>query len=190
MTRNSHILVPAILALSVAGGLAFAQTAPAPQAADPAQRHRPSADAMQRMEDGRFAMIKGALKLTDAQQKLWQPVEDHVRARHAAQMKAMQERDAMRDDVKPDAKRDEKTAQASLADRLDRQSKRAAAEADQLKSLTAVFRPFFDSLSEEQKVVAGPLMAGLTGDHRMHGHRFAGHNDHGDRGERRGGGQQ
>lgn len=185
MTRHIRILLPAVLALSAAGGLALAQTAPvpAPQAAEPAQRQRPSADAMQRMEDGKFAMIKGALKLTDTQQKLWQPVEDLVRARHADRMKKMQDWDAKRADGKQvGGQRDDA---ASVADRLDRQSKRASAEAEQLKAYSAVFRPFYDSLSEQQKVVAGPLMAGLSGEHRMKGHRFAGRDDHGEHGGHR-----
>ena len=68
--------------------------APPPQQPEPQQkRERPdrprlSPDARKRLQEGRqegrIAEIKQALKLNDAQLKLWAPVEQQLRARFAA----------------------------------------------------------------------------------------------------------
>ena len=163
MNRIVRTVVPAVLALTTAASVASAQTAPPVDQAK--QDRRPSPETMQRMEDGRIAMIKGALKLNDAQLKLWQPVEDQLRARQAQRAKDMQDWAA---------KRDANAPRPSPADRMERQSAEMAKHAEQLKTFAAAFRPFYDSLTPEQKAVAGPLMAELGGrGHHMHGHRFA-----------------
>ena len=195
MYRSVRVLLPALLALGAAASVANAQSA-GPQSGERMRReHRPSAETMQRMEDGRFAMIKGALKMTDAQDKLWQPVEAVIRAQHAQRNKAMMERAAGRD---KDAKDNDGKAtggkdgpRPTLADRMERDSARMTERAEQAKTYSAAFRPFYDSLTEEQKAVAGPLLAGLTGEQRGHGHRWASREEHGERhGERHGDKQQ
>ena len=172
MNSIVRIVIPAVLAVASIGG-AYAQTAdkPAaqPQAQAPSNAARPdrgpSAETLQRLQDGKFAMAKTALKLTDAQAKLWQPVEDLIRKRQADRIKAMQDRQATRDanGVRP-----------SMADRLDRMSTEMSKRAEETKAFAATFRPFYDSLSGSQKAVAGPLLAEFNGGHRMHGNRFAG----------------
>ena len=190
MYRSVRVLLPALLALGAAASVANAQSA-GPQSGERMRReHRPSAETMQRMEDGRFAMIKGALKMTDAQAKLWQPVEDVIRAQHAQRTKAMTERAAGRDN---DAKGNDGKAtegrssdgmdrpRSTLADRMERDSARMTERAEQAKTYSAAFRPFFDSLTEDQRAVAGPLLAGFAGEHRGHGHRWASREEHGER---------
>ena len=185
LTRIGRALVPALLALGVAMPLANAQSA------EPMKReHRPSAETMQRMEDGRFAMIKGALKMTDAQAKLWQPVEDVIRARHAQRRQSWQNRSASADQggaASNGTNRDKDGARPSFAERLERDSKLMTERAEQTKAFAAAFRPFSDSLTEEQKTVVEPLLARLTGEHRAHGGRWASHEGRGDRrGDHRG----
>ena len=170
-----RMIVPALIAVAAAAPAVHAQNADKSavpqtqsQPADSTARvaRRPTAETMQRLEDGRMAMIKGTLKMTDAQLKLWAPVEDLVRTRNAARLKAMQERMASQDKNAP---------RPSLADRLERGSAQMAKRAEETKAFAAVFRPFYESLSESQKAVAGPVLADLNGAHRMHGRRWADH---------------
>ena len=57
----------------------------------------------------------------------------------------------------------------ALTDRLDRASERMAQRAERMKAFSAVFKPFYASLNEEQKAVAGIVL--------RRGH-FAGHYGH------------
>ena len=71
-------------------GIAIAQA--------PAMVHhgRPSADMVARLQEGRIAMAKAALKLSDAQLKLWAPLEEQIRAAIADRAKAREEREQSR----------------------------------------------------------------------------------------------
>jgi len=103
-------------------------------------------------------------------------LRDLVRAREAAKKDQLRARQAQRAKDMQDwaAKRDANAPRPSPADRMERQSAEMAKHAEQLKTFAAAFRPFYDSLTPEQKAVAGPLMAELGGrGHHMHGHRFA-----------------
>ncbi len=172
MKSVSRIVAPALFAVIAATSVANAQSTPPAQpnapAADARVRARPSPETMQRLQDGRIAMIKATLKLTDAQQKLWQPVEDLMKTRQASRQKAMQDRQAAGAQggaVKP-----------SLADRMERRSAGLAKAAEDAKAFSVVFKPFYDSLSDSQKAAAGPLFARMDGGKRMHGgHRWASH---------------
>ncbi len=170
---------PAIAALIATSGIAHAQTAqnvPAPQQSQqpsPGQRQPLSADAMERMHDGRIAMIKGALKMTDAQLKLWGPVETQLRARQASHAKMRQDHSASQQTP---------GAQSTLPDRLERRTARQAQRAEQDKTFTEALKPFFAALTEDQRVVADRLLADKGGNH--HGgnhHGGAGHGMHGGR---------
>jgi hypothetical protein len=123
----------------------------------------PSAEVRARLQDGRIAMIKEALRLDAAQLKLWAPVETELRAAFAARQKARaewRERSEQRDAERP-----------SLAERLDRRSKRMTERADRAKALADAFRPFYASLNDEQKAVAGVVLR-RVGRPAHHGHWF------------------
>jgi hypothetical protein len=119
-----------------------------------------------RLEDGRIAMAKEALKLNDAQLKLWTPVEQQLRAHYAAR----RERIAKWQQRQQQGEQEKRAAELSLPDRLDRASERMAQRAERLKAFNAVFRPFYDSLTDEQKVIARVL---LRGGHHHWGHHWA-----------------
>lgn len=117
--------------------------------------------------------MKETLKLNDAQMKLWAPVEQQVRASNAARQKARadwRERRRQADATRP-----------SLPDRLDLASQRMTERAQRMQAFTAAFKPFYESLSEEQKAVAGIVLRDMRGGMRGPGRRWAmGHH----RGER------
>ena len=178
MKRMFKILIPVVLVATAASGIVFAQQM---------RRERPTPETMQRLQDGRIAMITGALKLTEPQAKLWAPVEAQMRARHATRVKQMQEWAEKRQKGETSAAKagekpgDQAPARIPLPDRLDQMSARMAQAAEQSKAFATVFRPFHESLTEEQKAVIGPLMADMGAKHHGgRGHRFGGH---------RGGGQ-
>jgi hypothetical protein len=169
MSRTLRIIVPAIAGVLAATAFANAQTAGTPAPQQPPQgRHQPSSpETMQRMQDGRIAMITTTLKLTDAQKKLWEPVEAQIRARGAARAKAMQDRLATQ---QPGG------AQPGLTDRMERRAKMQAERAEQEKTYLAALKPFYAALTDEQKVLADRLLGGMQGGHG----RFAGrHHGHG-----------
>lgn len=155
MKKLSHMVLPFALGLSMASA-AFAQTPPAPP-----KRERPSPETMQRLQDGRIAMITGALKMTDAQQKLWAPVEANIRERQAARTKAMETWGQ---------KRQAGAERPDLPARMERMAQMMTERAERTKAFVAVFKPFYESLTDEQKTVVGPLMARMEGGHKG-GHR-------------------
>ena len=157
MKKLSYVLVPAALGLSFAAA-AIAQTPPAAP-----QREQPSAETMQRMQDGRIAMITGALKMNEAQLKLWAPVEAKIREGQAERMKRMQ---TMMEQRQAGA------ARPDMVERMERMSQMMAERAERTKAFLAVFKPFYATLSDDQKKVIGPLMAQMQGGGMGHrGHR-------------------
>src|SRR6185369_17551065 len=124
--RIPRYLMPAILAAMIPTTAVLAQ-APPPQQPEPQQkRERPdrprlSPDARKRLQEGRqegrIAEIKQALKLNDAQLKLWAPVEQQLRARFAARQQARQD---FQQRVEQRRQQGGSAERPSLADRLDR----------------------------------------------------------------------
>jgi hypothetical protein len=156
--RLPRFFVPAVLALAIPAGVVLAQQA---QDQRPQRRAGPSPETLARLQDGRIAMIKESLKLNDAQLKLWAPVEAQMRASFAARHKAREERRQARQ---------QGTAPA-LPDRLDRASERMAERAQQMKAFSDALRPFYASLSDDQKAVAGVVLRqSLGGGRGFHGH--------------------
>jgi hypothetical protein len=151
------ILLPAALPVP----MAFAQT----QTPPPSRAEGPSPEVRGRLLDGRMAMIRESLKLTDAQQKLWAPVEAQLRAAHAARQKARAERQA--------GLQGGERKRLAPPDRLDRASQRAAARAAHLKALAEVFRPFYASLSDEQKAVAAVVLKPMWRERGFESRRWA-----------------
>lgn len=163
------MLAAAVFAAAVPAAIAFAQT-PAPAAKEQrAQRHqRPmlSADARSRLLEGRLAMAKTALNLTPDQQKLWAPVEQQIRATADARTKRREEMRDRRASGEP-------RQRLSLPDRLERASKAMAERAQRMQAFADVVKPFYASLNDEQKAVAGVVLRQAGGGHIGHGRRWA-----------------
>jgi len=172
---KTKYLAPAVLAAVLPVGVVLAQQAQ-PQQSEPAQkrewpeRPRLSPDAMKRLQEGRLegriAEIKEALKLNDAQLKLWAPVEQQLRASFAARQQARQQfRDRMEQRRQQGAAQD-----LALPDRLDRVAKRMSERAQRMQAFTEAFKPFYTALSDEQKAVAGVVLRDLRGPMHGYGH--------------------
>lgn len=129
-----------------------------------------------RLLDGRIAGAKAALRLNDAQAKLFAPVEEQIRANAAFRQKRMEEfraaMDARRNQASGDQAKQAPTP--SLAERLERRAQMMSDGADRMKAFAAAFKPFYDSLSDDQKALTGMLLPGAGHDMgRGHHHRWA-----------------
>ena len=168
MKMRARYVAPALLAAAAIPSIVLAQGQPPQDAQTRSERQvqRPqlSPQARARLREGRFAMIKETLKLNDAQRKLWEPVETQLRAAAADRQKLREERQEARK---------QNSARPSLPDRLERASERMAKRAAQMKAFAEVFKPFYESLDEEQKAVAGIVLRQARAGHRGHGHRWA-----------------
>jgi hypothetical protein len=177
MNQTTKIL-SALLLAGVAATAAFAQTAPAPApgaAGEPGRgmfkRERPTADMIQRLQEGKIAGALATLKLNADQLKLWAPVEAQIRERQAARLKMMEEW----------ANRKPGDARPSMTERMTKMGEMMGRRAEAAKAFAAVFGPFEASLTEDQKKVVGPVMADLRGGKRGHmgghggGHRWGMH---------------
>jgi hypothetical protein len=137
-----------------------------------------SPEARERLQDGRIAAAKAALKLTPDQEKLWAPVEEQVRQSYKDRAEKRAEHQKKREERKAEREKGEKSAESrprpNIAERYERQSQRLSERADKMKAFSSAFSPFYASLSDEQKDVAGPVMRDLRvarlGGGR-HGHR-------------------
>lgn len=167
--RLSRYVVPAVLAATIPAAAVFAQGQNQGQNQPPARSAGPSAETLTRLQDGRIAMIKGALKLNDQQLKLWAPVEEQMRSSFTARQQA-------RSDRRERGQQGAKTERPSLPDRLDRASKRMADRAERMKSYAEAIRPFYASLTDDQKAVAGVVLRQGAGFGR-HGARWAMHRE-------------
>jgi hypothetical protein len=186
--KPSKYLAPALLAAAIPATVVLAQQAQ-PQPAEPQQRewaNRPrlSPDAMKRLQEGRLegriTEIKEALKLNDAQLKLWAPVEQQLRAGFTARQQAREE---FRQRMEQRRQQGGAAERSSLPERLDRISKRMTERAQRMQAFTEAFKPFYAALSEEQKAVAGVVLHDLRGGMHGPGRRWAmerGAHGHGD----------
>ncbi|HUC46453.1 MAG TPA: Spy/CpxP family protein refolding chaperone [Hyphomicrobiaceae bacterium] len=164
---RTKYLAPAVLAAVIPAAAVLAQQAQ-PQQSEPAQkrewpeRPRLSPDAMQRLQEGRLegriTEIKEALKLNDAQLKLWAPVEQQLRARFAARQQSRKE---FRDRMEQRRQQGAAAEPLALPDRLDRIAKRMSERAQRMQAFTEAFKPFYAALSDEQKAVAGVVLRDL-----------------------------
>jgi len=170
--RLPRYVLPALLAATVPAAvvLAQAQSQPQPepqQRSERPERPRLSPEVRKRLGEGRLegriTEMKQALKLNDAQLKLWAPVEQQLRTGFAARQQAREEFEQ-----RLEQRRQGGTAERpSLADRLDRISKRMTERAQRMQAFTEAFKPFYASLNDEQKAVAGVVLRDMRG--RMHG---------------------
>jgi hypothetical protein len=177
-TRIPRYLLPALLAAAIPAGIVLAQ-APSPQPPEPQQKReraehpRLSPDALKRLQEGRqegrITEMKEALKLNDAQLKLWAPVEQQIRASFAARGQAREE---MRQRM--EQRREQGAAERPpLPDMLDRASKRMTERAQRMQAFSTAFKPFYEALSDEQKAVAGIVLRDMRGGMHGPGRRWA-----------------
>src|SRR4051812_12226791 len=87
MSKLTRALAATALVVALPATVVLAQQGEPEKTGDQPQqteKHRgPSAETLARLQDGRIAMIKTALKLTPEQEKLWAPVEEKMRAAFA-----------------------------------------------------------------------------------------------------------
>lgn len=120
---------------------------------------RPSAETMARLEEGKLAMAKTALKLTPEQEKLWAPLEASVRDAFKARQAKRDEWQKMREERQKERAEGKRP---DLAERFDKMSANMTERSERMKTFSAAFRPFYASLSDEQKDVLRPLMRDLA----------------------------
>jgi hypothetical protein len=139
MNNLSRALAVALMAATIPATIVLAQQAtPADQPAvekTDAGRRGPSPETLARLQDGRIAMAKAALKLSPDQEKLWVPVEEKIRANFEERSKR---REAWQ------AKREERRAE-----------KKAHGDDDKFAE---VLKPLYATFSEDQKAVAGRVL--------------------------------
>jgi protein CpxP len=139
--------------------------APAPAEAQPASDQQPRIE--QRTErpspgrfiEGRLAFLRTELKLTEAQQPLFEKLADEMRA----SAKAMEARHAVRHQ-----KGKARAKPVSAVEKMERRNammKQASAAGDRFLE---AFKPFYASLSDEQKKTADLLFARHGGGRQHH----------------------
>jgi hypothetical protein len=135
-------LVSAFAALAMAGTAAIAQ--PGHSGGDrrgPPPAERLSKEDRAALFDARMAAVPAGLKLTEAQRKLWAPVEKALRDNQTNRVEFLEEMKARAEsDKRPD-----------YMDRLVGRVEHARESAKQLSDLSEAMKPFWASLSEDQK---------------------------------------
>src|SRR6516162_7497820 len=101
--------------------------------------------------EGRIAFLKTELKITDAQQPLWNAVGDAMRA-NAKDMAAMMP--MMQSMMQPSG---------TLPEKLAGREKAMTAHLEALRKLKAAIDPLYAALSDEQKKTVDQLMVGPMG---------------------------
>lgn len=186
MNNLSRALAVALMAATIPATIVLAQQSPGgdtPAAEKSEIRRGPSPETLARLEDGRIAFAKAALKLTPEQEKLWSPIEEKIRANFKERQKERAERQAKHEERK--AKGDEdKREKLALPERMEKRSERMTKQAERLnerasktKEFAETLKPLYATFSEEQKAVAGKVLGQFFGkDGRgHHGPRWAMH---------------
>ncbi|MEQ1716844.1 MAG: Spy/CpxP family protein refolding chaperone [Hyphomicrobium sp.] len=157
--------------------------------------HRMSPETQSRLDEGRLAMARTALKLNADQEKLWSALETELRAASKHRAEKMAERQTMREERQKSGADGKDIKKPDMSERFEKMSQMMGDRAERMKAFSAAFKPFYASLSIEQKDVLRPLMRDLTpGGGRGHGHggkRWAhgGSDEGGGWGHHRGGGR-
>lgn len=178
MRKLSRALAITALAAAIPATVVLAQQGDMPEqtAVEQGEKSRgPSPETRARLQDGRIAMVKAALKLTPEQEKLWAPVEEKIRANFAERQQRRDEWRAKREERR--AERDKSKAEKlTLPERIEKRSARMAERATKLseraaktKEFAEVVKPLYASLSDEQKAVADHVLSRFVGGHRRHG---------------------
>jgi hypothetical protein len=180
MKKLSRALAITLLAATVPATVVLAETEQGDQAKSEQSevKRGPSPETLARLEDGRIAMIKAALKLSPEQEKLFAPVEEKIRAGFAARRKAREEWAKKREEWRAEKGKHE---QVSLPERMEKRSQRLneiaakmTERAQKAKEYAEVLKPLYASLSDEQKAVASQVLGHFGQDRRGHfGYRWA-----------------
>ena len=186
MNNLSRALAMTLFVAAFPATIALAQDAEPAPPAEMKELKGPSPETMTRLEDGRIAMAKGALKLTPEQEKLWVPVEEQIRADYAAMRKAHEERRAKRE-ARRESKKDK--PKLTLPERVERNAERMTERAASMneraatmneraakaKEFAEVLTPFYASLSDEQIEVANHLLRRFASGKMGRGHHGGRH---------------
>ncbi len=168
MKLSRGALATLAAAVAIPAGVAIAKTM------DQGGWHRMSPETRQRLDEGKLAMARTALKLNGDQEKLWSAVETELRNTFKARADKRAESGKTREERQKDRAEGKKP---DLSERFERMSKTMSDRAERMKSFTLAFKPFYASLSDEQKEVLKPLMRDLTPGmgrgHGGHGGRWA-----------------
>jgi LTXXQ motif family protein len=200
MNKLSRALAVALMATTIPATIVLAQQAsPGDQGGtEKSETHRgPSPETLARLEDGRIAFAKAALKLTPDQEKLWAPVEANIRANFDERRKAREAWIAKREEHRAEKAKgdDEKGEKLALPERIEKRSERMTERASKMneraakvKQFAETLKPLYATFTEEQKAVAGSVLSHFGQDGRGRGgSRWAmnrgwghGHGEHGD----------
>ena len=116
--------------------------------------------------EGRIALLRAELKITDAQTSAWNTFADALRTN-------AQKLGALRPAMMPQAG----SAAQTLADRLEMQERWLTARVEGIRAIKAAFTPLFSTFSEDQKKTANELLRPPfrpRNDARPHGSRADG----------------
>jgi hypothetical protein len=168
MNNLSRALAVTLLAATIPATIVLAQqTGDEPKSEQQSDTRRgPSPETLARLQDGRIAMIKAALKLTPEQEKLFAPVEQNIRARFEDGRKAREAWALKREESRAEkADGDHEREKLALPERIEKRSERLnklaakmTERAAKAKEYAEVLKPFYASLSEEQKDVANRVL--------------------------------
>lgn len=189
MNNLSRALAVTLMAATIPATIVLAQQgtpADQPPAATKSETQRgPSPETIARLQDGRIAMAKAALKLSPDQEALWAPVEAKIRAGFDERRKAREARQAKREErraaMQAAGEEGTKREQLALPERIEKRSERLTARAARLteqaakaKEFAEVLKPLYASFSGEQKAVAGRVLSHFGQDGRgPRGNRWA-----------------
>ena len=185
MNNLSRALAVALMAATIPATIVLAQQEPAgDQAATEKSETRrgPSPETVARLQDGRIAMAKAALKLSPDQEKLWAPVEAKIRAgfeERRAKREAWAAKREERRAEKGDG--DKKGERLALPERLEKRSQRMTERAAKMteraakaKEFAETLKPLYASFTEEQRAVASQVLSHFGQEGRgPRGHRWA-----------------
>jgi zinc resistance-associated protein len=174
-TMKTLATLAAVSVLSLAGA-AIAQTtpaqpsSPAPQAQD--QANQPQRDTQRRprlsqadleaLTDARMAAIQAGLKLNPQQQQLWTPVEQAFRSMATQRAERFEERRQRMEDRR--GPQDAQQPSRDLSQDLEQRAQRMTQSAQRLTALSEAMKPFYASLSEDQKRLLPVLIRQGRGD--------------------------
>ena len=148
-------------------GTTLAQAAPNAPEARGAQRGQHAQRAFQMPSErveARLTFAKNALKITDAQQVMWDNFASVMRRQAREMDQRVQQRRA-------EAGQQGNARTVSAIDRLERAQQRSAQRAANLQELLGAARPLYSAFSPEQKQVADQMLAharGGRGHHQFH----------------------
>jgi hypothetical protein len=187
MNSLSRALAITLMAATVPATIVLAQQPSGDQPAteNSESRRGPSPETIARLQDGRVAMAKAALKLSPDQEKLWTPVEEKIRAGFDERRQKREAWAAKREERRADRKANDgdgkKREQVALPERFEKRSERLTKQAARIteratkaKEFAEVLKPLYATFSEEQKAVAGRVLSHFGQDGKGHrGPRWA-----------------